>query len=192
MCICLTKTSICNIYFYIVIVLTIIDVLITMSIIIYYGRKLKRVLVHVRNRFSSNKNDMSQQLIHPFFEADLPKEKIHQIQLVVISITFNTILYVIIIIILFWSDRDLLCDFEKDDILDVKNNIMIFIFTATQLIPCFIVPYAFNYRLKETTYNDDGLEFTRERAASSKFQIDETNDVFVQRLTRGRVKQEDE
>ncbi|CAK56202.1 unnamed protein product (macronuclear) [Paramecium tetraurelia] len=163
-----------------------------MFIIVYYGRKLKKVLVYARNRFSSNKNDTSQQVVHPLIEADLPKEKIRQIQVVVFSIAINTIFYIIVIIILFWSDRDLLCDFEKDDILDVKNNILILIFTITQLFPCFIVPYAFNYRLKENAFNDDGLEFTRERAGSSKFQIDENNDQFVQRLTRGRVRQEDE
>ncbi|CAD8057793.1 unnamed protein product [Paramecium sonneborni] len=187
------KSWILNSYFYIVIILTIMDILITMSIIIYYGRKLKKVLVYVKQRFSSNKNESHQYSIQsPFFEADLPNEKIHQIQVVVYSITINTILYIIIILILFWSDQNLLCNFEEDDKLDVKNNIMIFIFTATQLFPCFMVPYAFNYRVKENPINDDGLEFTRERAASSKFQMDESNDIFVQRLTRGRTKQDDE
>ncbi|CAD8055201.1 unnamed protein product [Paramecium sonneborni] len=180
-----------NSYFYIMIILTIIDVLITMFIIIYYGRKLKRVLDYVKQRFSLNKNENNQQGIQsPFFEADLPNEKIHQIQMVVYSITFNTILYIIIILILFLSDKNLLCNFEQDDKLDVKNNILIFIFTATQLFPCFMVPYAFNYRLKDNANNDDGLEFTRDRSSSSKFQIDESNDYFVQRLTKGRVKQD--
>ena len=60
-------------------------------------------------------------------------------------------LYIIIVLTLFVNDKNLLCNFEYDDKMDVKNNIMLFIFTATQLFPCYIVPYAFNYRLKETS-----------------------------------------
>lgn len=65
------------------------------------------------------------------------------------SLTFNTILYLAIIILLFFVDKDILCNFKEDYELTLTKNIVLFIFIITQLFPCFIVPYAFSFRLKK-------------------------------------------